>query len=98
MRFRAPRHKVYLTAEDAKKRLKVAKEWIKRPASFWKTGVHAYVDNKAFPLPLTPAQKAKLQKAAVTGHLRKASEGLSPHCTKPREKHSFFFFWGGVPR
>ena len=32
VRFRAPRHKVYLTAEDAKKRLKVAKEWIKRPA------------------------------------------------------------------
>ena len=70
----------------------VAKSWIKRPASFWTAGVHAYVDNRAFPLPLTPKQKAKLQKAAVIRHLRKASEGLSPHCTKPREKHSFLGF------
>ena len=57
VRFRAPRHKVYLTAEDAKKRLQVAKEWIKRPAAFWKTAVHAYADNKAFPLPLTPRKR-----------------------------------------
>ena len=64
VRLRAPRHKVYLTKEDAKQRLKVAKKWVKRPASFWCTGVHAYVDDKAFPLPLTAAQKSKLQKRA----------------------------------
>ena len=93
VRFRTPRHKVHLTANDAKERLRVAKSWIKRPARFWTEGVHAYVDNKAFPLPLTPAQKAKLQKTRVTGHLRRADEGLSPYCTKPREKHSFL----GIP-
>ena len=93
VRFRAPRHKVLLTTEDAKERLKVAKHWVKRPASFWSTGVHAYVDNKAFPLPLTRAQKSKLQKTKVTGHLRKPSEGVNPGCTKPREKHSFL----GIP-
>ena len=94
VRFRAPRRKVHLTAEDARQRLKVAKSWVKRPTSFWTTGVHAYVDNKAFPLPLTPAQKSKLQKTMVTGHLRKASEGLIQFCTKPREKHS----WGSHQR
>ena len=93
VRFRAPRRKVHLTAADAKERLRVAKDWIKRPSSFWTKGVHAYVDNKAFPLPLKPAQKAKLLKTQVTGHLRKASEGLDPDCTKPREKHSFL----GIP-
>ena len=93
VRMRAPRRKVFLTAEDAKRRLKVAKAWVKRPAQFWSTGIHAYVDNKSFPLPLTPAQKAKLQRSVVTGHLRKASEGLSPCCTKPKERHSFL----GIP-
>lgn len=93
IRFRTPRRKVYLTANDAKERLRMAKSWIKRPACFWAEGVHAYVDNKAFPLPLTPAQKDKLQKTRVTGHLRRAGEGLSPYCTKPREKHSFL----GIP-
>ena len=93
VRFRAPRRKVLLTAEDAKHRLKVARSWVKRPSSFWAKQVHAYVDNKAFPLPLTPAQKSRLQKTAVVGHLRKASEGLNPACTKPREKHSFL----GIP-
>ena len=74
-------------------RLRVAKSWVKRPAAFWTAGMHAYVDNKAFPLPLTPAQKAKLQNTRVTGHLRRADEGLAPYCTKPKEKHSFI----GIP-
>ena len=29
------------------------------------------------------------QKTRVTGHLRKAAEGVARGCTKPREKHSF---------
>ena len=93
VRFRPPRSKVYLTSKDAKERLRVAKSWVKRPTTFWIEGVHAYVDNKAFPLPLTPAQKAKMQKTRVTGHLRRADEGLAPYCTKPKEKHSFI----GIP-
>jgi hypothetical protein len=93
VRFRAPRTKVCLTTDDAKTRLQVAKHWVKRPASFWSTSVHAYVDNKAFPLPLSPAQKAKLRKTKVTGHLRKSSEGVVRGCTKPRLNHSFL----GIP-
>ena len=93
VRFRAPRRKVCLTDEDAKARLKVAKEWVKRPKSFWEESVHAYVDNKAWPLPLTKQQKERYQKTRVTGHLRKAGEGVARGCTKPREKHSFL----GIP-
>ena len=89
VRFRAPRRKVYLTEDDAKGRLKLAKMWVKRPASFWSDNVHAYVDNKAWPLPLTPAQRAKYKKTRVTGHLRKPEEGVARGFTKPREKHSF---------
>ena len=93
VRFRAPRAKILLTEDDAKQRLKVARTWVKFPTSFWTQEVHAYVDNKAWPLPLSPAQKKRLQKSRVTGHLRKASEGVDRGCTKPRLNHSFL----GIP-
>ena len=70
VRFRPPRSKVQLTEDDAKKRLKVAKEWVKFPATFWSKKVHAYVDNKAWPLPLSPKQKKTV--AAIAG------DGASP--------------------
>ena len=92
VRFRAPRRKVYLSDDDAKERLKVAKAWVKRPSTFWSNHVHAYVDNKAFPLPLTIAQRKKYQKSRITGHLRKPAEGLSNECIKPRDKHTFMGF------
>jgi hypothetical protein len=91
--FKAPRRKVYITQEDAEKRFAVAKVWAKRPTSYWTTNVHALVDNKAFPLPLTPGQRKRLRQTQVTGHLRKASEGVDRGFTKPREKHSFI----GIP-
>ena len=91
--FRTPRSKVFLSEKDASKRFKTAKEWIKRPASFWSTKIHGYFDCKAFPLPLNATQRKKYRQARVKGHLRKASEGASRSFTKVRTKHSFL----GVP-
>ena len=91
--FKAPRRKIYVSDDDAKKRWAVAKVWAKRPASFWSKSVHAYVDNKAFPIPLTQKQRKKFRQGMVTGHLRKPSEGIDRGFTKPREKHSFI----GIP-
>lgn len=71
----------------------MAKKWAKFPSNFWSAKVHAYVDNKAWPLPLTPSQKKKMRKTRVTGHLRKRSEGVARGCTKPRQAHSFM----GIP-
>jgi len=90
--FKPARRKIYVSEEDAEKRLEVAKRWKKRPASYW-AKVHAYVDNKAFPVPLTPKQRKRFRQTMVTGHLRKPSEGLDRGFTKPREKHSFL----GIP-
>ena len=89
VRSRAPRSKVMVTAGDAKARLRVARAWVRRPASFWVDGVHAYVDNKAWPVPLTAQQRKRYRQARVTSHLRKPSEGCTPGFTKPRMKHSF---------
>jgi len=89
VRFRTPRRKVCLSDEDAKARLAVAKDWVKRPEDLWVDNVHAYVDNKTWPLPLTPKQKERYNKSRVTGHLRKAEEGVARGCTRPRDKHFF---------
>ena len=91
--YRSPRRKIYVSDDDAKKRMALAQVWVKRPSSFWSKNVHAYVDNKAFPVPLTPKQRTRFRQTMVTGHLRKPSEGIDRGFTKPREKHSFI----GIP-
>ena len=90
--FKAPRRKIQISEDDAKIRLTVSKKWLKRPSKYW-SNMHAYVDNKAFPTPRTPKQRKKFRQTMITGHLRKASEGVDKGFTKPREKHSFI----GVP-
>ena len=91
--WRAPRRKIFVTEGDAALRWDVAKVWGKRPESYWTDDVKAFVDNKNFPIPLTPKQRKRFAQTLVTGHLRKAGEGTDRHFTKPREKHSFI----GIP-
>ena len=92
VRFRPPRKKIALTSEDAKKRYREALVLRKKPVSFW-LGMHGYFDNKAFPLPLTPAQVAKFKQTRITGHLRTSKEGTQRGFTKPRTQHA----WIGFP-
>ena len=63
--------------------------WSRHRRSFWSNSIHAYVDNKAFPMPLTAAQRRRFCQTMITGHLRKPSEGLDTGFTKPRQNHSF---------
>jgi hypothetical protein len=92
VRFRRPRKKIALTSEDAKKRYRVALDWKKKPKAYW-LAMHGYYDNKAFPLPLTPAQVTKLKQTRITGHLRTPEEGVQKGFTKPRTEHA----WIGFP-
>ena len=93
VRFRQPRKKILLTEEDAEIRAATMKDWLKRPKKYWETGVHAWVDNKNWLMPLTPKQRAKYQQTMITGHLRKPGEGTEKGMTKPRQNHSFL----GIP-
>lgn len=93
VRYRPARKKIYLTETDAKTRLDKMKQWVKKPASFWSEKVHCFMDNKAWPIPLTPKQRAKYNSTKVTGNLRKPSEGLDQGFTQPRTQHSFL----GIP-
>ena len=88
VRYRKPREKIYITEKDAAKRMDKGLKWKRFPAAFWSQKV-AYLDNKKFPLPLTPAQRRRIRCNRITGHLRKPCEGVQQGFTKPREKHSF---------
>ena len=87
--YRKPRNKIQISEKDAKCRKAVCDKWAKRPAGYWERHVHAYVDNKSWVMPLTPAQRAKYKQTLITGHLRKAREGTARGMTKPRGQHSF---------
>ena len=91
--FKTPRRKIQISEADAKLRFGRAKVWVKHRRTFWSKKVHAYVDNKNFPIPRTPQQRKRFRQTMITGHLRKASEGIDRGFTKPREKHSFI----GIP-
>ena len=93
VRYRPARKKIFLSEGDAKKRLEVMKEWIKKPSTYWSKSVHAFMDNKAWPAPLTAKQRAKYNATKVTGHLRLAREGTDQGFTQPRTDHSFL----GIP-
>ena len=75
VRFRHPRRKIFVSEKDAAKRLEVAKRWVKRPAAYW--AQVAYLDEKKFLRPSTPAQRRRVVEGRITGHLRKRSEGIN---------------------
>ena len=93
VRYRPARKKIYLSERDAMVRLLTMKAWSKKTKAFWSTRVHAFIDNKAWPIPLTPAQRSKYNATKVVGHLRLPSEGTDQGSTQPRTAHSLL----GVP-
>ena len=93
IRYRPARKKIFLTEKDAVARVNILSKWIKKPARFWSEEVHAFMDNKAWPIPLTVKQRAKYNATKVTGHLRLPSEGVEHGFTRPRTEHSFL----GIP-
>jgi hypothetical protein len=88
-KWRPARTKPERTEEEEEKRLAQAKKWVKKPKDFWTNTVHGYIDNKTFALPLTPAKKAHIRRTKVTGHIRKASEGLKKECVRSKAIGTF---------
>ena len=56
-KYRPARKKLYLAEKDAKARVKVLMQWVKKPKGFWVNKVHGYMDNKKWVRPLTPQQR-----------------------------------------
>ncbi len=74
VRYRPARKKIYLTKKDAQVRKAWAQRMIRRPARYWAEEVHAFMDNKSWPLPLTAKQRGRVRAQKISGHLRLPSE------------------------
>lgn len=83
----AKRH-ITITMDDEEKRLKKAKTWRKYQKSFWKNQIHAYIDNKAFLVARTAADKKRMRQQTVHSHLRTKTEGSEKGFVAPKKSRA----------
>ncbi|CAJ1406203.1 unnamed protein product [Effrenium voratum] len=82
--FRPMRQKPLRTTADEHTRLEWGKKYAPKRASFWSERVHAYLDNKFFPV--YPNHKARCYAAKrATGTYRARGEGLGEGHVRPRK-------------
>lgn len=77
------RKKGIISEKDAKKRLRFARTWVKREASFWRDDIAFYFDGVGFQHKSNPKESASACQGKVW---RKASEGLHIDCTAKGSK------------
>ena len=85
VRFRPMREKPVRTKEDEKERCKFGKDHADSPGSFWTQSVHAYLDNKTFPVYLSGIGRAYARKRRARGTFRGRGQGLAKGHFKPRK-------------
>ena len=83
------REKPVRTDEDVAKRFAFAQEYPKKPMSFWSDKVHAYLDNKFFPVYLNRRGRDYAAKRAARGTFRSKGQGLAKGHVKPRKNLKF---------
>lgn len=80
------REKPVRTEEDEAARCQFGRTYGAKPLTFWTSGVHAYIDNKYFPVYLSPKARAYAAKLrGARGTFRKRGEGLDKGHVKPRK-------------
>lgn len=80
------RQKPVRTEADEQARLQFAKDYGRKPLSFWQQRVHAYLDNKAFQVYLSPKARAYAAKLrGAKGTFRKKGDGLAKGHVKPKK-------------
>jgi hypothetical protein len=83
---RPARARIARTRGEEDRRLRHATVWQRRPASWWRDEIHAYIDNKTFVIPMTQQEKKRHRQSKVTYHLRKSTEGGEPDYVVPKTK------------
>ena len=89
--FRAMRQKPVLTEADVRERDTFANKYGAKPISFWSSRVDAFMDNKFFPVYLSPKARKYARKLRPRGTFRAPGQGLGRGHVKPRKdlKHNF---------
>ena len=91
VRFHPMREKPIRTEADERDRLAFAKKYAQKPARFWADSVHAYMDNKSFPVFLNSAGRSWAAKRAARGTYRAKGQGLAQGHVKPRSAQKVNF-------
>lgn len=79
------REKPVRTPEDVIQRKLFAEKYASKPASFWAKSVDAYIDNKFFPVYLSPSARAYAAKRVARGTYRARGDGLARGHVKPKK-------------
>lgn len=85
IKFHPMREKPVRTELDEKDRRKFAKDYGTKPLTFWTQQVHAYLDNKFFPVYLSGKARAYARKRRARGTFRARGQGLANGHVKPRK-------------
>ena len=78
------REKLPLTPEDVRARLEFAETHSRKAASWWEQNVHAFLDNKLFPIFLDAKGRKYAAKRVARGAFRSAGESLTTGHIKPK--------------
>ena len=79
------------TDADVKDRLAFAKAHASKPASYWASKIHAYMDNKCFPTFPTASARVYAAKRTARGSYRSKASGLAKGHVKPRKSNKSSF-------
>lgn len=80
-----------LTESDIASRLQFAQQYRHKGPSWWIKGIHLFLDNKTFQIPLTQRARAQAASAMVRGVYRKKGESLLPGCVRASKKMTSSF-------
>ena len=83
------REKPVRTPEDVRDRKAFADLYKGKSEAWWTKGVHAYLDNKLFPVYTTEKGRSYAAKRVARGTFRKAGEGLAKGHVKPKNNLKF---------
>ena len=83
--MRPLRERPVRTPEDIRERKAFAEKYAEKSPTWWMRSVHAYIDNKFFPVYITSKGRSYAAKLVARGTFRKKGEGLSKGHIKPKK-------------
>ena len=89
--FRPMREKPIRTDDDVKARKAFGGRHASKPLGFWANGIHAYLDNKMFPVYPNSRGRTYAAKRAARGTYRARGQGLAKGHVKPRKSQKVTF-------
>ena len=95
VKARPPREKPLRTRDHELERVRICKDLVKKPRTYFTKGLHLVMDNKHWDIPLTARSKRYSKMRRIRFHLHTRSEGLKKNFTRPSKKSKHRVSVGG---